>query len=164
MKLKIKDIFERSDRPQINSTTNPWLIEQVKNGLKAVNVKILTDLIRPDKKLPAVYFENDRIQGTGAYASDGILKVMDMFDELQDLTPKTIGYIFNNKKYLYHCGGILRIDTRSKDEEYFSGKTLRNENIDNFFQLSHTEPEIAEDEDNTTREDVYSESTELTTT
>lgn len=166
--LRLKNIMKRGEEAEVfekprqkSRTSNPWLIEQVKNGLKAVNVKILTDSLRITKKIQTQYFENDRIYGTGAYVGESVLKVIDMFDELRAITPNTIGYIYDRRKYLYHNGGILRKDLQTKEEEFFSEKTIRNENVDNFFQLTQETDENEEYETDTTEPDVYSDSTEL---
>jgi hypothetical protein len=145
-----------------NQTKNPWLIEQVRNGLRATVVKELINRIKPFEKISPQYFENDRINGRGAYEADGILNVMMMFDELKRLTPKTIGYVFLDNKYLYHNDGILKRNIPTSEEEYYSEKTLRNENISNFFQLTH---EDTEDDNGTDidREEVHNSSTELET-
>jgi hypothetical protein len=171
--MNLKKYFKKGDvtetpiakENKTNPTTNPWLIEQVKNGLRATVVKELFDRIKPFTKISPQYFENDRINGLNAYQDDGILKVMDMFDELQVLTPKTIGYIYTDNKYLYHNGGILKRHIKTKEEEFFSAKTLRNENIDNFFQLTCREAEIIDDDNGTDndRETVHEQSAELET-
>ena len=118
-------LFER--RVKEEKTKNPWLLETVENGLKATNIFDSTDSIRPNRSIPIQYFEFDRLFGKGAFQTP--LKVMDMFGELQDITPRTKGFIFGEHKYLYHGLGILRVNHETNEEAYFSRETLRNENV-----------------------------------
>jgi hypothetical protein len=148
-------------------TTNPWLIEPVINGLRATNIKEYPAFVRANKKLKPQYFENDRIYGRNAYIDNGVMHVFELFDELREITPNTIGYVFDNTKYNYCNEGILKIHS-NKQEEYVSDKTLRNENIGNFFKLIPSdsdpiEPEIVENEEYNDRETVHSQSTDLET-
>ncbi len=131
----------------------PWLITRIANGLKAVNVKDSTVLgYRPVKGVETKYFEYDRIYGKGAFNGAGILKVMDLFDELKILTPLTIGYIFEPYNYLLRFDGIRQQDRETGDELFFSDETLRNSNVATFLRLT--------DEADNSGEEVYSEGPE----
>jgi hypothetical protein len=139
--MKALTIFkERQPKPvKLPKTKNPWLLETVENGLRATNVKEMQDGIREDKGIPVKYFEYDRLYGTGAFTAP--LKVMEMFGELQSITPRTIGYIFGDHKYLYATGGILRRNWKTKKEAFYSDETLRNENIACYMNLTYAKEE-----------------------
>ena len=115
------------EKSKENRTKDPWFLESVENGLKATNVHESSNTIRPNKSVPVQYFEYDRLFGKNAFSSP--LKVMDMFGELQTITPKTKGFIFGNHKYLYHQNGILRVNHINGNESYYSSDTLRNSNV-----------------------------------
>jgi len=112
-----------------NPTRNPWYLETVQNGLKATNIREQSQT--PDRNIPPQYFENDRLFGTGAFASP--LKVTDFVKELNDITPKTKGLIFDGHHYLYINGGILRISHSNQKEAFFSNETLVNQNVACYF-------------------------------
>jgi hypothetical protein len=114
-------------------TRNPWLLESVENGIKATNVRETTDAVRENKRVPIQYFEYDRLFGKGAF--DSPLKVLELFGELQGITPRTVGYIFGRHKYLYHANGILRVNHTNGKESYYSDDTLRNESVPVYFDL-----------------------------
>jgi len=136
--MKALTIFKDKE-PRPEKTKNPWLLETVENGLRATNIKELLDDIRPDKSIPVKYFEYDRLFGGGAFTAP--LKVMEMFNELQVITPKTIGYIFAGYKYLYISDGILRRNHESGRESFFSNETLRNQSIACYLNLTYAKDE-----------------------
>jgi len=116
-------------------TKNPWYFEKIRNGLKATNVFESSSGLSENRRIPVQYFEYDRIYGRNAYSNKSFLKVIDMFDELCALTPKTRGFIFGEYHYLYHGMGIVRINHETENEDYFSNDTLRNENVACYFNL-----------------------------
>ncbi len=127
---------KREPRPvKLPKTSNPWLLETVENGLRATSVKELLDDIRADRAIPVQYFEYDRLFGDGAFREKGALRVMRMFDELKEITPKTVGFIFGLHKYLYSGNGILRKNYETGRESFYSEETLRNQNIACYFNL-----------------------------
>ncbi len=137
-------------------TKDPWLLETVENGLRATNIREFTGMIKVNRGIPVQYFEDDRIYGHGAF--DCALKVLDMFDELRDITPRTRGFIFGSHKYLYHGKGILKEHIETGRESFFSNETLMNENISCYLNLIYSQEEekllsiIQELEDATTTE------------
>ena len=125
MKWALKNNESEADKKP--KTKDPWFLESVENGLKATNVREGSSGIRPNKPVPIKYFEYDRLFGVKAYSAP--LKVMEMFGELQEITPNTKGFIFGQHKYLYHEDGILRRNYKTGNEAYISGKTLLNESV-----------------------------------
>lgn len=126
---------------KINKTQNPWLLESVENGIKATNIHESAESIRQNNTVPVQYFEYDRLFGRNAFHSP--LKVMEMFGELQEITPRTKGFIFGSHKYLYHGRGILRVNYQTGKESFYSEDTLRNENVSCYLSLvESTEEDI----------------------
>lgn len=130
-------ILDKTPRPP--TTKNPWLLETVENGLRATNIRESQDDIRPDKSIPVKYYEYDRLFGGGVFTAP--LKVLEMFDELRAITPKTKGYIFAGHKYLYISGGILRKNHETGKESFFSNETLRNQSIACYLNLTYAKEE-----------------------
>ena len=155
------------DEPKGNSQVTPWLIVKVANGLKAVNGKPSRIKFFVDKKLPVKYYEYDRIFGKGAFTT--VMRVMDIFGELQSITPKTEHFIFEGHNYINRDDGILRKNHKTKEEQFFSNETLRNENIANYFSLTYNEEpeaeqallEIEDNETNPDRAEVHNSSPQL---
>lgn len=87
-----------------------------------------------NSSIDSQYFEYDRINGTGAFET--ILKVTELFDELRDITPHTIGYIYKENIYLHKNKGILKRNIETGEESFYSEESLRNENLCNYLQLS----------------------------
>jgi len=138
----------------------PWQIDEISNGLRARSVRLVGGhVISSNKKVPVQYFEYDRIFGRGAFAGQSMLKVMDMFDALKKITPKTIGYLFKDDIYLNYDKGILKRNNSSKSEQFFSEESLRNRPLDDYLQLSCDQN--PHEEEDTDRGQVLSESTEL---
>lgn len=139
--MKALTIFKDREPKSVKlpKTKNPWLLETVENGLRATNVKELLDDIRADKDIPVKYFEYDRLFGGGVF--DAPLRVIEMFDELKAITPKTKGYIFSGHKYLYISGGILRRNHKTGKESFFSNETLRNQSIACYLNLTYAKEE-----------------------
>ena len=157
--MEIKNLFPKKEKEC--KIKGPWVIEEIQNGLKARSMKLVGGMVvGNNKKIPVQYFEYDRIFGRGAF--DEILRVMDMFDELRNLTPRTIGYIFKENSYLHHDQGILKRNNKTKVEDYFSAESLRNENLANYLQLNCTQN--PDEEEDTDRGPVHSACTELQTT
>ena len=149
--MKFPKIPERDKTPKHKT---PWLITRISNGLKAVNVKDSPIIgYRPVKGVETKYFEYDRIYGKGAFSGAGILKVNDLFDELRERTPMTIGYIFEPYNYLLRTDGIRQQNRETGDELFFSDETLRNSNVATFLRLT--------DETDQSRDEVYSEGSEF---
>jgi hypothetical protein len=123
MKNLLTTYKERPDKK--NPTRNPWFLESVQNGLKATNIR--EQSLTPNRSVPPQYFENDRLFGTGAFESP--LKVTDFVKELNEITPRTKGLIFDGHHYLYVNGGILRIRHSDQKEAFFSDETLVNQNV-----------------------------------
>ncbi len=141
--FKSKNIEKPRQAPakyvKLPKTKNPWLLETVENGLRATNIKETQDSIRADKAIPVQYFEYDRLFGGGVFETP--LRVIEMFDELKDITPQTIGYIFSDHKYLYISGGILRRNHITGNESFFSDETLRNQSIACYLSLEYAKEE-----------------------
>jgi len=133
--MDIKKLFPGKENTC--TVTGPWVIEEISNGLKAKSMRFAGGkLTMRNKKIPIQYFEYDRIYGRLAFVDKGILKVMDMFDELKEVTPKSIGYIFKDNSYLnYDNKGILKRNNKTGEEDFYSEETLRNENIFNYLKL-----------------------------
>lgn len=131
MKNPLTVFKNRPERDKRDQTKNPWLLETVRNGLKATNIKESSAGIRENKRISVQYFEFDRIYGHHAF--DSALKVTELFSELQNITPRTKGYIFGEHKYVYHGNGILKINHSTAEEEYFSDDTLRNQSVACYF-------------------------------
>jgi len=167
--MGIKKLFqnrEPKDQTPVNphrKVKSPWLIEEISNGLKAKNVKVIGGVVvASNKKVGVQYFEFDRIYGRGAFNSEGYLRVMDMFDELQEVTPKSIGYIFKDSIYLnYQNKGILKRNNKSGKEDFYSEESLRNENIANYLQLDDCNQDSTYEEEDTDREDLHNQNSEL---
>jgi hypothetical protein len=156
--MEIKNLFPKA-KEQAND--GPWVIEEISNGLKARNVTLKYGVVRTaNKNIPVQFFEYDRIFGKGAFLTTGILKVMDMFNELQELTPETSGYVFKDAIYLYHSKGILKRNNRSNSEEFYSIETLKNKALASYLKLDHQDPDYERDSN---RSEVHSGCTELQT-
>jgi hypothetical protein len=135
MKLPRIKLPER-DRTPKNKT--PWLITRIENGLKAVNVKDSRILgFSPVKELPTRYFEFDRIYGQGAFAGCGPLRVIELFDELREVTPRTVGYICGQYNYILRPDGIRRQNRKNMAESFFSDETLRTTSTTSFLQIEN---------------------------
>lgn len=147
--MKFPKLPERDRTPKQKT---PWLLTQIENGVKAVNVKDSLLGFRPVKAVDTKYFEYDRIFGKNAFNGAGILKVLDLFDELRTLTPRTIGYIFGQYNYLTRFDGIRQQHREDGTELFFSDETLRNSNVATFFELNY--------ETNTCRQEVHGEGSE----
>ena len=140
MKWPLVKFEEKEEKPEkMPKTKDPWLLKAVENGLKAVNIRELTGTVRANRKFPVQYFEDDRIYGNGAF--DSPMKVMDMFDELKSITPKTKGFIFWPHRYLYHNKGILKEHIETGKESFFSRETLRNEAVSCYLSLVYSQEE-----------------------
>ena len=139
VKYKNQEEEEKPEKDTRPKTINPWFLETVQNGLKATNVKESSIGITENKKIPTQYFEYDRIFGQGAFES--ALKVPEMFSELQNITPKTKGFIFGRHNYFYHGNGILRIGHNAGKEAFFSDDTLRNESVACYLSLVYSREE-----------------------
>lgn len=147
---------------------SPWIIEEIRNGLKArvvkevrgVFIKNIKGEILTNKKISVHYFEYDRILGRNAFKENGVLKVMEMFDELKKNTPLTLGYIFKENIFLNFKRGILKRSNKTGEEDFFSEETLRNESLDNYLQLSCSTDPLDEKTD-TDREEVHNQCTDL---
>ncbi len=171
-------IFERKNTPKLNKIKSspsdtckkPWSITKVENGLRAVNGNPTTVKFWPTKDIPVKYYEFDRIFGKGAWSSDGVMRVMDMFDDLKRITPLTEYFIFGIHHYINRDDGILKMNRDTKKESFYSTESLRNKDLSSYFSLNYEDgPEIEESEieihgKDTASEEIYSESTELETT
>lgn len=143
------------------AVTGPWVIEEISNGLKAKSMKLLGGMLTiRNKKISVQYFEFARIYGQDAFREEGILKVMEMFDELKAVTPKTIGYVFKDNSYINFKRGILKRNNKTGEENFYSEETLRNENISNYLQLSCSTDPLDEKTD-TDREEIHNQCTDL---
>lgn len=156
--MEIKNLLPNRKK---QADDGPWIIEEIRNGIKARNVALKYGVIRrTNKNIPIQFFEYDRIFGKGAFLTAGILKVMDMFDELQVLTPDTSGYIFKDSIYLYHSKGILKRNNKTGEEEFYSEESLRNTALSCYLKLDYQDPDY---EEHTDTPILLSESTELET-
>lgn len=144
----------KDNRP---SFKHPWKIEQVENSLKCRCVRKMSGI--PIDKVATQYFELDRINGTGAFNSP--LKVMEMFDELKELTPRTIGYFYGDHWYLNFNKGILKRNKNTNQESFYSEETLRNKSLSVYLNLCRDPENVERDR---SEPEVLSESTELETT
>lgn len=155
--MNVKTLFKTDRECKVKS---PWLIEQISNGLKARNVKVIGGVVvKTNKAIPIKYFMYDRIFGTGSY--DTVLKVMEMFDELQDVTPRSIGYIFQNSIYLNYDRGILKRNNKTGVEDFFSEQSLRNKALADYLKLDDCQQDSTYEEEDTDRADVHNTCTEL---
>jgi len=133
--MDIRTLFQNNKKSC--TVKSPWVIEEIANGLKARSVKFRNGIyVKKNKKIPVQYFENDRIFGRGVFVDDGILKVMKMFDELKNITPLTIGYIFGDNIYLNYNKGILKRSDKTGEENFYSEGTLQNEHMAHYLELS----------------------------
>lgn len=154
--MDYKNLFSKSKERTIKS---PWMIEEINNGLKARSVKVVGGIVvKTNKQIPVQYFEYDRIFGRGAFST--ILKVMEMFDELREIAPDSIGYIFKEAIYLNYSKGILKRNNKTGDEEFYSEESLRNTALSCYLKLDYQDPDYEEHPDRTA---LLSESTELET-
>lgn len=135
--MKQINFFKKKDKSL--TLTDPWLLENVENGIKATNIKELSDRIRPNKFIPIIYFENSRLFGFGAFQTS--MKITELFKELQEETPETKGFIFGDYKYYFLNKGILRKKIDSDKEAFFSEDTLRNENVACYLKLVYSTEE-----------------------
>lgn len=155
--MEYKNFLPKSKERTIRS---PWVIEEISNGLKARSVKVLNGIvIKTNKNVAVQYFEYDRIFGRGAFST--ILKVMEMFDELKEVTPDTIGYIFKDQIYINYSKGILKRNNKSGEEEFYSEESLRNLSLACYLELVYQDPD--HEQENTDRPALLSKSTELET-
>jgi len=130
-------LFKKKDKT--GKITDPWFIETVENGLKATNVKVMSDRLRINRKVPIKYFEYNRIFGIGAFTSP--LKVEEILKELKDETPNTKGFVFGNHKYYFLNNGLLRIEIGTEYESFYSEDTLRNQSVACYFKLVYSNEE-----------------------
>ena len=161
---KADNTFESEDQYKENKTAKPWLITRVQNGLKAVNGEPTLMRFAVNKKIPVKYYEYDRIYGRGAFASAGILKVNDLFGELQDVTPYTEYFIFEESNYHTRDDGILVKNRNTKQECFYSNETLTNQNVAVYFNLDQPSKPSTHgsiDESDSDREALHIETPEL---